>query len=78
MGLNINSQVKSSISEDEVEDCLQVSCRWNYIKIVDILLTRGNYSKREVIDASRLTKSDEIKRLLNKYLRSKKSVKCCF
>jgi ankyrin repeat protein len=79
LNFNPNLHVKNFISENETEDCLSVALRWNYKRIVEVLLRKGDYSKDYILDAVKKTNNKEIKAMLKLYLKDKLSRRyCCF
>jgi ankyrin repeat protein len=77
----LNAFIKCKINEHEYESCLQAACRWNYTKIVKLLLDKVDYSLneiKEVLNIDGLSKSCQsiIKRLINS--KFKKTTVCCF
>jgi hypothetical protein len=77
--LNVNQYTKIYISETEAEDCLGVASRWNFLRIVELLLRKGNYNKKDISIALKKTDSQEVKSVLKNYIKNKKSKSlCCF
>jgi len=75
----LNAFVKSKINENESESCLQVLCRWNYLKIVKLLLDKVPYKKEDINEALGIDNLSKnclvlLKRYLNKF---KSSTYCC-
>ncbi len=75
----LNAFVKSKVNENEYESCLQVSIRWNYLKIVKLLLDRVAYKKEDINEALKVDGISKncivlLKRYLNKF---KNNTFCC-
>lgn len=75
----LNAFVKSKINENETESCLQVACRWNYLKIVKLLLDKVPYKKEDINEALNVDNLSKnclvlLKRYLNKF---KRNTYCC-
>jgi ankyrin repeat protein len=75
--LDINQRTQNYIG-DEVEDCLGVASRWNYIKVVELLLKKGNYSDKEIFEAVKKTSSKAVKKILKNYKNKTPISLCCF
>jgi ankyrin repeat protein len=76
--LNINTNVKSYLGEKEFETPIQVACRWNYFKIVEVLLKNGKHSVHDIKQCLKLTQSKDVQDILNNYIKNKKSFSCCY
>ena len=76
----LNVRIRSKIDKNTDETPLECACRWNYLKIVKLLLTKVKYTKEEissVLKIKGLSKSViEILREYNKKI--KKSKVSCF
>lgn len=75
----LNAFVKSKVNDNEYESCLQVACRWNYLKIVKILLDKVAYKKPDIDEALKVDGISKncvvlIKKYLNKF---KRNSICC-
>jgi ankyrin repeat protein len=77
LSLDVNPHIKSILDDNEIEDCLQVACRWNYPQVVNALLQRGKYSKVELKNAFNITKSEKVKHVLMRYLKIISRSMCC-
>lgn len=73
---NLNPKIESKVNNYEYESCLQVACRWGYLKVVELLLNRVRYGRDEIRKAIRCANSASIINILRKH--KKKSIKCCF
>ena len=75
----LNALVKSKITENEFETCLQVSCRWNYTIIIKLLLEKVPFKKFDIdegLSVDGINKTNQI--LLKRYnYKFKKSIYCC-
>ncbi len=79
---NLNTSIKSKSDNDEYETCLQVAARWNYSKLVALLLDKGNISPDELKETLKnKSLKKHITELINKDLlkksgRNKKGCAC--
>jgi hypothetical protein len=78
LSLDVNPHIKSILEENEIEDCLQVACRWNYPNVVDALLKRGKYPKIEIKNAMKITQSEMVRSVLERYLQVECRSLCCY
>ncbi len=80
---NLDPSIKSKSDDDELENCIQVAARWNYINIVKLLLDSG---KVQEIDIQEILKNKYIKKPVikllyehtNKKNKGKKGCCACF
>jgi hypothetical protein len=72
--------IKSKYEPNKTENCLDVAVRWNYKKIVELLLLSKKFGEREIKEIlGRMNINKEIQIMLRKYLnmiKSKNSCKC--
>lgn len=75
----LNAFIKCKVNENEYETCLQVACRWNYLKIVKMLLDKVDYGIndiKEVLNVDGISKNCLL--VLKKYINNKfKSKRVC-
>ncbi len=77
LDVNLNPTLDSKINNFEKESCLEVACRWGYIKIVELLLDKVSYTRDEIKKAIKCAKSGNILYALKKQIK-RKSIYCCF
>ena len=69
---NLNPSIKSKSDENELETCIQVAARWNYVDIVKLLLDSGKVLDLEIKD---VLKNKHLKKpvvnLINEHLTKK-------
>ena len=67
----LNPLVKSRIG-NEYESNLQVAARWNYPNIVELLLSKVDYKKEEIIETYKMNEIEKrIRRILKDFLKKK-------
>lgn len=73
-------QIKSRIDSETFESPLQCACRWNYVKIVNLLLEKVDFSKQELKEAiSMKNLSESVKYVLKRHMikKFKRVSYCC-
>lgn len=76
-----NPKLKSKVDDIGSESPLECACRWNYLKIIELLLSKVKYSEREIQNALMIDGlNKKIILLLKKYLKEhcKKDKIYCF
>ena len=76
-----NPKLKSKVDDIGSESPLECACRWNYLKIIELLLSKVKYSEREIQNALMIDGlNKKIIVLLKKYLKEhcKKDKIYCF
>lgn len=75
-----NARLTSQIDKDTWENPLECACRWNYIKVVKLLLNEGNYTFNEIKKAMKLKNLNKsIKKLLVEAIKKlEKETLSCF
>ena len=69
----LNPKINSKIDENDFESPLEYACRWNYIKIIELLLSKIEFTKTEILFIYRKNKeylSNEVINILKSYLKN--------
>jgi len=67
----------SNVDNGDVENALNVACRWGHLKIVSWLLQAVKWSKRELKDAVSICANNELQRLVRSRIPSSSWLGCC-
>ena len=71
--IGLNPKINSKIDDNDFESPLEYACRWNYIKIIELLLSKIEFTKTEILFIYRKNKnylSNEVIDILKSYLRN--------
>ena len=69
----LNPKINSILDDNDFESPLECACRWNYINIIEFLLSKIEFTKTEILFIYRKNKeylSTEVINILKSYLRN--------
>ena len=61
-------RLKIQVNSSQWENGLEVACRWNYLKIVKLLLASASWSQTELSRALKMSKHSQVRNELKKHL----------